>query len=61
MKERIKILLEIKNKTELEYKMKEITKDEYIMIMSELSLGRLATDQKEDMFAKTYSYFCKLI
>ena len=61
MKERIKILLEIKNKTELEYKMKEITKDEYIMIMSELSLGRLATDRKEDMFAKTYSYFCKLI
>ena len=60
-KERIKILLEIKNKTELEYKMKEITKDEYIMIMSELSLGRLATDRKEDMFAKTYSYFCKLI
>lgn len=60
-KERIKILLEIKNKTELEYKMKEITKDEYVMIMSELSLGRLATDRKEDMFAKTYAYFCKLI
>lgn len=45
---------------ELKLKINTISKEELVLILKELNLGRLATDKKSDMCRKAYEYFEKL-